>query len=278
MPERHGARLVGGRLSVKPGLFIALLLLLASCSPTPRPAAVPSELSIEEHLLTQAPEAEYGQLYFADGTQEEILSLHAAEREKLPDSRSTSCTIGNQLGQCLTVGQNALAAWTEYSPILNTGKVIVSENAQWIDFIPVGDMSPIDAIRGIWTYSGHWVLETAYVRNHIDGNEVDSEPSGQITVDGTLLNKKYGYEEAFGFQTLHGKPFYFFKKSGKINVSYAGVNVATGYDEVHHYGCCSAATLNPDVYQNMVAFFARKGSAWYYIEIGVFDPSATPAN
>jgi hypothetical protein len=126
-------------------------------------------------------------------------------------------------------------------------------------------------------YEDHWVLETANVQNHQHGNTIDSEPVGQITIDGTLLNKQKVYQEAFGFQAMHGSPFYFFKKDGKIGVSYNDSEVDLGYDEVHHYGCCSAGTLNPQVSQNMVAFFARKGSQWYYIEIGVFaSPTASP--
>ncbi len=70
---------------------------------------------------------------------------------------------------------------------------------------------------------------------------------------------------------MHGKSFYFFKRDDKIGISYNGVEIPRGYDEVLHYGCCGTATLNPKVAQNMVAFFARKGSAWYYIETGVFD-------
>ena len=34
------------------------------------------------------------------------------------------------------------------------------------------------------------------------------------------MNDSRGYEEAFSFQTIHGRPFYFFKRHGKIEASY----------------------------------------------------------
>ncbi len=43
-----------------------------------------------------------------------------------------------------------------------------------------------------------------------------------------------------------------------------------GYDEIPHYNCCGESSLNPKIYPNLVAFFGRKGQAWYYTEIGVF--------
>jgi hypothetical protein len=148
--------------------------------------------------------------------------------------------------------------------------VTVTRNGKQIYRIPVGNNSPISSLRGLWTYAGHWVLETAYVTNHQVGNEINSQASGQISIDGKLLNEQLDYQEAFGFQTMHAKAFYFFKQYGEIGVVYNGVTIPLGYSEIPHYGCCSAATLNPRVAQNMVAFFARKGSTWYYVEIGVF--------
>jgi hypothetical protein len=152
--------------------------------------------------------------------------------------------------------------------------VTLTSNGSSIYRIPVGDSSPIDSLRGLWTYDGHWALETAYVTTHQNGNEIDSQATGQISIDGQLLNEQLGYQEAFGFQTMHGKPFYFFKQNGTIGVSYDNVAVPLGYDEILHYSCCSGATLNPRVAQNMVAFFARKGIPWYYVEIGVFGQTA----
>ena len=255
-------------LSLTASIFIAL----AGCtSVTATASLIPTELSIEEHALSQRPEAEYTQLYFADSTPDDILVKHEEERSKSFTFMDASCTVDNHFGICATLGADKLMAWDEYgSGLFGSGKVTLARNDSSIYQIAVGDSSPIGSLRGLWTYDSHWALETAYVTNHQKGNEIDSEAVGQISVDGQLLNKQLNFQEAFGFQTMHGKPFYFFKQDNKIGISYAGVEVPLGYAEVLHYGCCSAATLNPKVAQNMVAFFARKGSRWYYTEIGVF--------
>ncbi len=278
MPQRHAAAAEGAR--EKPGPVAAFLIfsLLAGCAASPTiPMSIPVEFSVEEHELTRSPEAEYSELFFAEGTQAEILARHAEERSNLNTFMNRSCTVAEHFGLCASQGEDKLVAWEEYgSGIFASGNVTLTRNGSPIYKIPIGDSSPISALRGLWTYDGHWALETAYIQNHQLGNEIDSQATGQISVDGQLINKQLGYQEAFGFQTMHGNPFYFFKQKGKIGLSYDGVEIATGYDEVPHYGCCSAATLNPGVYENMVAFFARKGSTWYYIEAGVFDASSSP--
>ena len=93
-------------------------------------------------------------------------------------------------------------------------------------------------------------------------------PAGQVILDGVSLNQRYGYQEIFGFQLLHGKPFYFFRKDGKIGAVYAGQPVVLGYDSLPHYGCCSAGELNPRRSGSMIWFFAEREGAWYYVEIG----------
>jgi hypothetical protein len=102
-------------------------------------------------------------------------------------------------------------------------------------------------------------------------NEIDFDVWGEVIQDGISLNKQHGYQEAFGFQLMKGKSFYFFKKRGRLGISYNGVEIPLGYTQVPHYWCCSAAALNPRSAKNMVAFFAQRGGVWYYIEIGVFD-------
>jgi hypothetical protein len=254
-------------------LVAGFLLALAGCSPTPTiSASLPQGLSIEEHALNQRPQAEYTRLDFVESTQEQILAKHAEERSNLVTIMDHSCTVDGHFGQCVTLGGDQLAAWADDpADQLAAVNVTVTKNGSPIYKIPVGNSSPIGSVRGLWVYGDHWALETAFVTNNQIDNEIDSQAVGQVSIDGILLNKQYGYQEAFGFQTLHGKPFYFFKQDGKIDISYNGVEIPTGYDEIPHYGCCSAATLNPRVYQNMTAFFARKGSIWYYIEIGIFD-------
>jgi len=253
-----------------------LVVALAGCtSASETSTSLPPELSIEEHALTQRPEAEYTHLYFAQGTQEEILAAHADERSRLITIMDHSCDIEGYFGQCATLGADSLAAWVDYTgDPSSTGTATLTRNGQTIYQIPVGNSSPIDSLRGLWVYGEHWALETAYVTTQPVGNEIYSQATGQISVDGQLLNEQLGYQEAFGFQTMDGKPFYFFERDDEIGISYDGEEIPLGYAEVPHYGCCSASSLNPLTTPNMVAFFARKGDTWYYVEIGVFGQAA----
>ena len=253
---------------------IILLLgcfLLAACTSAAPSAPFPAGLSVEEHALTKRPEAEYSQLDFAQGSQEAILAVRAAERAQAISPLGGSCTVDNRLALCASLGPDQLAAWADDpADPLAPVSVTVTRNGQLIYRVPVGNSSPIGSLRGLWTYAGHWALETAYVTNRQTGNEIDSQAAGQITVDGILLNRQSGYQEAFGFQLLDGKPFYFSKQDDKINANYDGQQIPLGYDELPHYNCCSAATLNPKMARNMVAFFARRGGTWYYVELGAF--------
>jgi hypothetical protein len=262
---------------IKQFLLLIPCFLLAACTPkaTPTPAPIQPRLSVEEHALGHPPEAESAQLDFVKGTQEAILAVHTGERSPLITIMDHSCTVEGHFGQCAALGTDQLAAWADDTPNpLDPINVNLTRNGSRIYQIPVGNNSPIGSLRGLWVYDNHWVLETAYVTNQQTGNAIDSQAKGQITIDGVLLNDQPGYQETFGFQMMRGRPFYFFKQGGKINASYDGTEIPLGYDELPHYYCCSAATLDPKVAQNMVAIFARKGSTWDYVEIGVFGQTA----
>jgi hypothetical protein len=149
------------------------------------------------------------------------------------------------------------------------GLAIVKRNGQEIYKIAVGDSSPLNSLWGLWTYDNHWVLETAFVKNRQSGNTIYSDPTGQITIDGELLNEKQGYEEAFNFQTINDRPFYLFKKDGKIDAWYDGQVIPLGYEKINHYSCCSAAELNPKMWKNMVTFFGTRGKRQFLVKIGI---------
>ncbi len=149
--------------------------------------------------------------------------------------------------------------------------VQVSRAGQTIYSIPAGDGSPINTLQGLWAYSNHWALEIADVTEKFSlNNQISLNSVGLIVLDGELLNERYHYDEAFGFQLMNGKPFYFFKRDGIINISYDNQVIALGYTQIPHYQCCSGAELNPKRAQNMVAFFAQRDDKWFYVEIGVF--------
>jgi hypothetical protein len=229
-------------------------------------------LSIEEHPLATRPEIEPLLLYPLDSlTQAQMFAKHAKELQNglRPESYYGVC------GCSLWVMQGNDKLETVYVPgtpepnqkvlvgISRNGKIVFST---WNESPGV-----TSEFRVLTTYDNHWVLELAERKDVQKNQEVDSFFRGKIYVDGKSLNELYGYEESYGFQTIHGRPFYFYKKDGKIGISYDGTEISLNLDGVRHYGCCSAGELNPRMAQNMIAFFAWRGDQWYYIEIGVFE-------
>ena len=171
--------------------------------------------------------------------------------------------LNDILGMELDVGNDKYIAQEIYNND-GIGQVALTLNGDEIYKIDAGHGSPISALRGIWSYDDHWVLETNYYTDETPFN-------GRISQDGILLNDANGYEEAFNFQTVNGRPFYFFKKDGSIDAWYDGQIIPLGYEKIPHYSCCSEAELNPRMWKNMVAFFGIRGKEWYVVQIGTPD-------
>jgi len=165
------------------------------------------------------------------------------------------------------LGDKELIAREEFSPNGSESWVSVLDGDQEIYRIATGPSSPVNPLRGFWSYADHWVLETALVNLNEANDPAVKFTTGQISQDGVLLNEQFGYSEMFGFQTLGGKLFFFFEKDGQLGFAYDGQVVEAGYSAIPHYQCCSEAALNPQSAQNLIAFFAQKGAMWYYVEI-----------
>lgn len=245
------------------------ILESAQIFPTPRAA---NGLSIEEHALKDAPELETLAFVPVEGTQREILNKHEALRAQ-PQTRAP-------VGQTQFVYMKDRYA-AELIPLSNGQKtaVQVSRNGQPVYTVPVGDASPAPNLLGLWGYDNHWVLEVAHTdrkQNPAKPNEIAFDVRGEIIRDGVSLNQQNGYEEAFGVQLIGGRLFYFFKRLAspgvfRYGVSYDNRNLDLAYSDLPHYGCCSAAALNPWRAESMVAFYAQRNGTWYYVEIGAFD-------
>lgn len=234
-------------------------ILVSACGPA-RPEAARSGLTIEEHVLLEAPTLDPLTFTPMADSMEAIHTRHAAERARsFPDN---SAMVDGHLGLRVSIGADALTAVEYFESASARDWVSLRRNDAEIYRVDTGMPSPINSLRGLWVYDGHWVLETAEI-----GLE---QVTGTISEDGQVLGKLQGYDETFEFQTMHGRPFYFFRKSGKIGLSYDGHEVGAAYDEIPHYGCCSASELNPRHAQDMTAFFARRSQTWYYVEAGVF--------
>ena len=276
-------------------LYLLLPLIMAGCSSvnpaqqtlinpqttTSTPPALqetasprPPGLTVEEYALQSPPSTEPFSFTPLEGLAEDILSKHAGERG-MGFADTSFFTDDGHYAWRVNLGTDTLTATENYSQTGSEGWVSVTRNGEEIYRIETGPASPYNALRGLWTYDDHWVLETASILSQPVDNNVATEPVGQITQDGELLNERLGFDAMFGFQMLAGRPLYFFKKDGKIGYAYDGQVVEAGYDEIPHYNCCSAGALNPRIAQNMIAFFARRGEQWSYVEIGVY-PSQAP--
>jgi hypothetical protein len=253
-------------------VFGHFLLTIASenvCSEifSASPVVLPPGLSIEEYSLKGKPAGDLKKPFFEPlhGSEKEILEKHQKERDKLTQIASSHNEVH--------IGKEVLVVEQVYEVKEKVGATL-SRNGKLVLNISLGDITPVDPIRGLWSYKNHWVLEVAHCRKRKveEGRftRVYVDCNGEIIQDGKSITKQLGYEETFGFQLMSGKPFYFVMKDGQIGISYDGQEVLLGYVEIPHYYCCEPSMLNPDASQNMVSFFARRGSNWYYVEIGVF--------
>ncbi len=245
----------------------------ASTETPPGPAApsvvnesqlLPSGIRIEEHPLVSRPEIEPLVLLSLDGENEvQLLRTHASLlRQSLRPESYYSVSAGslwvmqgNDKLETMEIGGTDTSA-------------AVTRNGQAFFSVPNNGPGVTSPFRVLANYDDYWVLELA---QRVEKPDANVYFSGRVFIDGKPLNDQYGYEESFGFQTMAGKPFYFFRRDGQIGVAVDGQQVSLGYDDVPHYGCCSAGALNPRIARNMIAFFARRGDRWYYVEIGAFD-------
>jgi hypothetical protein len=254
-----------------------ILLCLGNCnSKHTTQSGLPVELSVEEYPLKNAPNVEPLTFVPIQGTQEEILAKHQQERAN--SFQDNFGFINGQPSISIQSGNENLVALESFTDTVTSQgtfqkvTVQVSRDGEIIYSIPAGDSSPINTLQGLWVYSNHWVLEIVHVNQNISSqNEISLDSLGQIIQDGELLNERYGYDDAFGFQLMNGKPFYFFKREGRIGICYDNHEASLGYVQIPHYQCCSGAELNPKIAQNMVAFFAQRDGKWYYVEIGIFE-------
>lgn len=133
--------------------------------------------------------------------------------------------------------------------VIQGGKVVYSY------YFPKNLASPSQAATGFTVWDGQWVLETW---------------EDEVIVGGENLNKKMGYEAAFGVHRLNQKPFYFFKQDGKVRIHYAGQTLPQVYDAVFHKGCCDSTGYNPRGNPFMISFFARRDGQWLFVDAGVY--------
>jgi hypothetical protein len=264
---------------------------------TPQPSATrpPATLTPEPtRIITQLPsptaDAAGLILFTREITQLETAPLSFVTEDgekfdaiKLGEGSQQSGWLTGKAGQGLATEYKGslLTAEQNFSHDYSQGWVTLERDGQLIYRIYTGPASPIISLRGLRSFTlcttcqKHWVLEIAFIDRKTNGSGIDDQGIGQLVEDGTLINKKYGYQAAFNFQTLGGKPFYFFqripslKSAGTIDAWYNGQIIPLGYDEVPHYGCGDLNVLNPRGWADRLAFFARRGQTWYFVQISL---------
>ena len=118
--------------------------------------------------------------------------------------------------------------------------------------VALGAYMPLQSFA---TWDGHWALE---VDDH-------------LIVDGEDIGQSLGYDAAFGFNLIHGQPFYFFEREGKARMAYGGRTLPNVYNRVFHNQCCEAAIHNVETLGDVVLFHALWDGTWYLVEAGVYD-------
>jgi hypothetical protein len=248
---------------IRTGLLLTLCLILVSSACQALSPSTGSVLTLDETPLQSPPDSDNGTFLPISTTQEEVLEKHREERERSVSGQYGQTPVdfypfleSQGTGPSLT----GVLGTDPNDPIRQTIDLLQGE--ELLFSVDAGLPSPALPLQGLWTYDDHWVMEVLYAEEEIW--------QGRIYQDGQLLNESLDYQEAFGFQLLAGKPFYFFQRENSLGYSYAGEEVELPYDSIPHYLCCSASQLNPIQAENMVAFYAMLGDQWFYVELGNF--------
>ena len=233
-------------------------MLLNGCAGTSQSK---NPIQVSEHTLSAAPGMDNFSFQPAQGTQDDILAVHAAERAK-PVVYEISNLDGNPAMTALGDDQKLKAVLLTAAENPPAQTVQLLRGNEVVFETPAGMPSPALPLQALITYDSHWALEILYAD--------ETTWAGQVFIDGELVNEQKGYDEAFGLQLLTGKLFYFYMRDGLAGYSYDGKETDLDYTEIPHYRCCSESVVNPIPAENMVAFFAQRDGTWYYVELGAF--------
>ncbi len=111
------------------------------------------------------------------------------------------------------------------------------------------DLITSSPIHGFFSMGDSWVVEC----------------SDHVVIAGKDLGAANGYAKVFNYRLLAGKPFYFFQKGDKVEMSFDGQTLSRQYDLVLHNNCCESGIANPSTSEIAVRFFAQRDGQWYYV-------------
>jgi hypothetical protein len=237
-------------------LVIALLVLSACVTPSTKspnvPALTADKLVIQAYELSSKPDSDSTSFKSVDGC-----AFTAADLEVGQPFPSKQVNDNIPLTLSVMLGSDTIVA----EQVDSGNYILVTRNGKEIFRTDAGGISPMPPLQNLWAYDNHWILEINYFL-------ADKPFNGQVFLDGVSIGQQNGYDEVFNFQTINGRPFYFFRHNGKVDAWFDGQVLPLGYDDVQHYVCCADSWLNPKAFQGAALFFGTKGKAWYFVRVG----------
>jgi hypothetical protein len=129
--------------------------------------------------------------------------------------------------------------------------VIQADGNTIFSYVVIGPFAGF-SLHGLWKWNEHWVLET----------------DKTLLIDGKPAREDLG--QLFRWDMQGGKPVYFYRSETQTGIVYDGNPVAVPYEYIVFEGyCCGNGRYNPTVFDDRVAFFARREGVWYYVEFGL---------
>ena len=110
---------------------------------------------------------------------------------------------------------------------------------------------PVDFFRA---WEDHWILQ-------IEGIDL---------IDGQPLGAELGYQAAFNWHLIDGKPIYLFERNGSFGVSYDGQELPLRYDHIVRWECLFGHpffTFGAHGQDGLITFFAQNDGRWHFVYI-----------
>lgn len=236
--------------------LIFVIALLASCTIQPTqsqnaPALTADKLVIQTYELSGKPDSALSSFKSVDGREFTPADFEVSTPFPSKQVKDVPLTLSVTLGSDTIVAEQVDSG--NYITVMRDGEEIFRTDA--------GEISPMPSLQNLWTYDNHWVLETNLFLT-------DKPFNGQVFLDGLSIGQQNGYDEVFNFQTINGRPFYFFRHNGKVDARFDGQVISLDYDNVPHYVCCADSWLNPKALQGAVLFFGTKDNTWFFVRLG----------
>lgn len=267
--------------------------------PTPQAqtnSGMPQKTTLEKlgYELKAGPSSNYPNLLYRDGRLllENILSVSPVYIFSTASGPITAFTVDvdrlNGRKMFLIQNDAITNVWSvggvdeeQYSPILyrgellwkrltHDGHILITKSNGEIVFTFATYFGASFPSSDLKAWNGHWVLEV----------------NGYVIQDGEAINldKDFDFKKIFGRNLIHDKPFHFFRKDGKVGISYGGKILPLQYDDIAYDDtsayfdavppatCCDNAAKTPYFSPDSVLFYAnQKDTGWRYVVVKFKD-------